>query len=239
MTKKLYLDNMYLKDFDATVVGVDGDLVFLDRTAFYPTGGGQPNDMGFLLNDGVKYEVTDVMKSQDNVVHRTSSGKVPKAGDKVHGVLDWNRRYAHMRYHTAIHIIDGVVNRDYSDRGLITGSQIYEDRARVDFDLPGITREIAEEIVGKANEVISSNLNVYARELSREDAEKIQGLARTAPGRELIKSLDRIRIIDISGFDLQADGGTHVSNTKEVGKILFKGIQSKGAHNKRVEFIVS
>ena len=144
-----------------------------------------------------------------------------------------------MRYHTAIHIIDGVVNRDYSDRGLITGSQIYEDRARVDFDLPGITREMAEEIIGKANEVISSNHNIYAREISSDEAQRIPGLARTAPGRELIKSLDRVRIIDISGFDTQADGGTHVSNTREVGEITFRSIQSKGAHNKRVEFVLS
>lgn len=240
LTDKLYLDSMYLKEFDATVVGSDGDLVYLDRTAFYPSGGGQPNDTGYLLgSSGLKYQVTDVVKSADNVGHRISSGNLPETGEKVHGVLDWDRRYAHMRFHTAIHIMDGVVNRDFSDRGLITGSQIYDDRARVDFDLPGITREMAEEIIGKANEVVMSNHDIYARELSREEAEKIPGLARTAPGRELIKSLERVRIIDISGFDLQADGGTHVSRTAEVGKILFKGIQSKGSHNKRVEFTLS
>ncbi len=230
---------MYLREFDATVVAIEGDVVSLDRTAFYPTGGGQPNDTGILVSDGISYDVSDVIKVGDDVGHRISSNGLPQPGAKVHGVLDWNRRYAHMRYHTAIHIIDGVVNRDYSDRGLITGSQIYEDRARVDFDLPGITREIAEEIIGKANEVISSNHDIFAREISSEEARHIPGLARTAPGRELIKSLDRVRIIDISGFDLQADGGTHVSNTSEVGKINFRAIQSKGAHNKRVEFVLS
>lgn len=230
---------MYLREFDATVVAIEGDMVALDRTAFYPTGGGQPNDTGILVTDGISYDVADVIKAGDEVMHRISSSSLPQPGSKVHGVLDWNRRYAHMRYHTAIHIIDGVVNRDYSDRGLITGSQIYEDRARVDFDLPGITREMAEEIIGKANEVISSNHSIYAREISSEEAQRIPDLARTAPGRELIKSLERVRIIDISGFDLQADGGTHVANTSEVGRITFRAIQSKGAHNKRVEFVLS
>ncbi|MHB1709054.1 MAG: alanyl-tRNA editing protein [Thermoplasmataceae archaeon] len=239
MTAKLYLNDMYIREFDATVAAIEGDLVYLDRTAFYPTGGGQPNDTGILVTDGISYDVADVIKVGDEVGHRISSDKPPQPGTKVHGVLDWNRRYAHMRYHTAIHIMDGVVNRDYSDRGLITGSQIYEDRARVDFDLPGITRDMAEEVIGKANEVISSNHDIYAREISSEEAQNIPGLARTAPGRELIKSLDRVRIIDISGFDLQADGGTHVSNTREVGKITFSSIQSKGAHNKRVEFVLS
>ena len=230
---------MYLREFDATVVAIEGDLVSLDRTAFYPTGGGQPNDTGILVTDGISYDVADVIKVGDDVGHRISSSSLPQPGAKVHGVLDWKRRYAHMRYHTAIHIIDGVVNRDYSDRGLITGSQIYEDRARVDFDLPGITREMAEEIIGKANEVISSNHDIYAREISSDEAQRIPGLARTAPGRELIKSLDRVRIIDISGFDIQADGGTHVFNSREVGEITFRSIQSKGAHNKRVEFVLS
>ncbi|MEM0156141.1 MAG: alanyl-tRNA editing protein [Thermoplasmataceae archaeon] len=239
MTAKLYLNNMYLKDFDAAVKSIDGDGIILDSTAFYPTGGGQPNDTGVLSAHGITYEITDVTKKGPDVAHRILGTSQPEVGDMVHGTIDWTRRYAHMRYHTAIHIMDGVVNRDYSDRGLITGSQIYEDRARVDFDLPGITRELAEEIIEKANEVVRAGHNVYAREITREEAEKIQGLARTAPGRELIKSLDTVRIIDISGFDMQADGGTHVANTREVGNIIFKGIQSKGAHNKRVEFVLS
>jgi misacylated tRNA(Ala) deacylase len=230
---------MYLRDFDAIVKSVDNSEVILDSTAFYPTGGGQPNDTGTLSASGVTYEVIDVNKQGTEVSHKISGTATPETGERVHGAIDWNRRYAHMRYHTAIHIMDGVVNRDYSDRGLITGSQIYDDRGRVDFDLPGITREEAEEIIGKANEVILAGHNVYAREITKEEAEKIPGLARTAPGRELIKSLDTVRIIDISGFDLQADGGTHVANTKEVGSITFKGIQSKGAHNKRVEFVLS
>lgn len=230
---------MYLKDFDAVVQSVEGNQVILDSTAFYPTGGGQPYDTGFLNGSGSRYEIMDVIKKGQDVAHVVSGDNVPAVGDKVHGTIDWGRRYAHMRYHTAIHIMDGVVNRDYSDRGLITGSQIYEDRCRVDFDLPGITKEMAEEIIGKTNDVIHAGHDVHAREISREEAEKISGLARTAPGKELIKSLDIVRIIDIAGFDMQADGGTHVSNTREVGTILFKGIQSKGAHNKRVEFILT
>jgi misacylated tRNA(Ala) deacylase len=141
-----------------------------------------------------------------------------------------------MKLHTALHIIDGVVEKMYS--GKITGSQIYDDRARIDFDVPGLDKAKAQEIIDNSQKVVNDNHKVTVKFLTKSEASAIQNIARTAPGEELLNSLDRVRIIDIEGFDFQLDGGTHVAQTKEVGKINITKYENKGSHNKRIEIVL-
>ncbi|MCL4371914.1 alanyl-tRNA editing protein [Candidatus Marsarchaeota archaeon] len=234
MTEKIYLTDSYIKEFDAKIVEVRENGVILDRTAFYPTGGGQPCDTGALrLDSGSTYNVTETAKAGDEVIHILSSVSGLSNGMSVHGAIDWSKRYMHMRLHTMLHIIDGVVYKDY--KGSITGGQIYDDKARMDFDVPGMTKETVMEIISAAQKIIDENHKVTPKVFSKEEAQSIKGLARTAPGEALLQTLDSIRVIDIEGFDFQSDGGTHVANTKEVGKIIFRKYENKGSHNKRVE----
>lgn len=239
MTEKLYFQNMDMKEFSAEIVSVNGNEVLLDRTAFYPTGGGQPNDTGELSVNGRDYSVIDVKKDNGDVVHVIEGEITASPGDKVKGTIDWDRRYAHMRYHTAVHILDAIVTKNYNDQGMLTGGQLYQDKARVDFDMQDFSRELVEKIIEEANEAISSDLKVYAKDVTREEALSMENVARTGPGRDLINSLDTVRLIVIETLDAQSDGGTHVSSTSQVGKISLLKIQSKGKHNKRVEFTLS
>lgn len=236
VTDKLYYSDMNLKEFDATILEVQGNEIILDRTAFYPTGGGQPNDTGTLEIDGLQYKVVDVKKNDGDVIHVLEDSRDAKKGAKVHGKIDWDRRYTHMRYHTAIHVLDGVVTKNYNEEGMLTGGQIYLDRARVDFDMQNFNRDLVEKIIDEANKFIAEGHGVHAKEISGKEASSIPNLARTGPGRELISNLDVVRLIGIDSLDEQSDGGTHVSNTSEVGKISLKKIENKGKRNKRVEF---
>lgn len=227
---------MDLKEFDATVLSVDGNEVVLDRTAFYATGGGQPNDTGILSGNFGEIKVTDVMKKDDDIVHQVENTKGILPGTKVHGTIDWDRRCKHMRYHSAIHVMDGIVTRKHGDQGLLTGGQIYEDRARIDVDMQDFSRELVEQIIQECNDFIREGHRIYQNEITREEALKMENLARTEPGRQLINSLETVRLIVIEDLDEQADGGTHVSNTKDIGKLVLSRIQSKGKRNKRIEF---
>jgi misacylated tRNA(Ala) deacylase len=232
MTDKLYLTDAYVKEFDAEVTAVGDNFVSLDKTSFYPTSGGQPCDTGTLQIGDIR-NVVDVKKSGEDVIHLLNSVEGIKTGDKVHGKIDWDRRYAHMRYHTALHVIDALVMNTFG--GKITGGQIYTDRARIDLDVPGLDREKAESIIKSSQELIDRKLDVTIRFLSKEEALNTKELARTKPGKELLKSLSVFRVIAISGLDMQLDGGTHVSNTGEIGKISLSKYESRGAHNKRIE----
>jgi misacylated tRNA(Ala) deacylase len=232
MTQLLYLDDPYLKEIDAQIVKADGNKVVLDKTIFYPGGGGQPADTGTILIEGKAMKVLGMEKTDGEVFHVLEAPL--EEGTKVHCAIDWEKRYKYMRYHTAIHIIDGVMVKEYG-AGLSTGGQIFEDRARVDFDMPQLNRQLAEEIIVKANRVVEQGLSVKIRYLTKDEALKVENLARTEPGRKLIESLDKVRIIDIEGLDFQADGGCHVANTKEVGKITLLGFENKGSHHKRIE----
>lgn len=133
MTEKLYWKDMYMREFEASVVNADGNRLILDRTIFYPASGGQINDTGKIAVNGKEYKVIDVKKEKDNVVHITDSDVNAKPGDKAEGAIDWDKRYMHMRLHTAIHVIDGIIVTRQRIEGFSTGSQIYDDRARVDF----------------------------------------------------------------------------------------------------------
>lgn len=236
MTDKLFLKDMYLKEFDAVVTAANENHVVLDRTAFYATGGGQPNDTGILKTPSGELKVVDVRKEGDEVIHTLETGQTITPGTKVHGEIDWDRRYSHMRFHSAIHVMDGIVTRKHGDQGLLTGGQIYEDRARIDMDMGDFNRELVEKILEECNTFISEGHRIHEKEVSRDVALKMENLARTEPGRRLIESLDTIRLIIIDDLDEQADGGTHVADSREIGKMVLSKVESKGKRNKRIGF---
>ena len=237
MTEKLYLTDSYVKEFEAKVIGIEGNSVLLDRTAFFPAGGGQLCDTGILESGGTSYKVVETCKCGDDVVHKLERADGLKVGDHVNGTIDWKRRYALMRLHTALHVMDAVVAKNYSN-GQITGGQIYEHRARIDFDMEGVSRELVEKIIAESQKIADECHPVRIRFLSREEATKMEGLARTAPGAELLKKLEIVRVVDIGDYDFQLDGGTHVANTKEIGRIKLIGYENKGARRKRIEIAV-
>ena len=239
MTDKVYWREMYRKEIEAEVVMSDISGIVLDRTVFYPTGGGQPNDTGTIDSDGVSIRIADVSKKGEDVLHIPSNREIIDKGTKVIARIDWGRRYAHMRYHSAIHVLDGIVSTRHESEALLTGSQIYQDHCRVDMNMEEFSREKVEQIIDQCNAFMGESHEIYQKVISREEALAIPNLSRTGPGKELIKSLDEVRVIVIEGLDEQADGGTHVRNTTEIGRINLMGIQSKGKRNKRIEFSIS
>ncbi len=232
--EKLYLDNSYLKEFDATIMAIDSNIVQLDRTAFFPTGGGQLCDTGTIESNNRTYKVLETKKSANMVMHTLDNVEGLNLGDHVHGKIDWQRRYALMRLHTALHVIDAVMVKKHNG-GQITGGQIYEHKARIDFDMEGMSKELVEQIIAESQQIVDAAQPVTVRMLNKEDAAKVEGLARTAPGAELLKKLDVVRVVDIGDIDFQLDGGTHVANTKEIGTIKLIGYENKGARRKRIE----
>jgi misacylated tRNA(Ala) deacylase len=230
MTEGLYLVDAYLREFDGRVVGATGEGVLLDRTVFYPEGGGQPADVGTLTaGPAHSWTVTGVAKSNEGIVHRVSGG-APPVGQEVHGTIDWDRRYAHMRYHTCLHILSGVVFHQFKSD--ITGGQIYLDRARMDLSIPEFDRSVADQVVAEVNRVVERDLPIVVRFVSRDELARNPGLVRVDP--QLVPDVDQIRVIDIQGFDAQADGGTHLRSTGEVGPVTLQKIENKGARNKRL-----
>ena len=230
MTELLFHEHSYLKKFDATVTDVADVGVALDRTAFYIGGGGQPSDTGTLTAGGRDYAVTGVKRDGGLLVHVIDEDK-PETGDLVSGHIDWERRYQLMRTHTALHILCGVVWRDYG--ALVTGGNMQPGEARMDFELERMSADFAEEVEAKINEEVAAARSVLAANLSREDAEEIPDLIRTKINL-LPAHIREVRTIDIQGLDVQADGGTHVNNTTEVGRIRVIGHESKGRINKRL-----
>ena len=230
MTDLLFHDHSYLQEFDATVTDVADSGVALDRTAFYIGGGGQPSDLGVLIADGHEYAVLGVKRDGGLLVHQID-GERPSAGSRVSGRIDWERRYQLMRTHTALHILCGVVWRDYG--ALVTGGNMQPGEARMDFELERMSADFAEEVEAKVNEEVTAARNVLAANLPREEAEQIPDLIRTKINL-LPANIREVRTIDIQGLDVQADGGTHVNNTTEVGRIRVVGHESKGRINKRL-----
>lgn len=230
MTDALYLTDAYRDAFETVVTASEGDSVLLEASAFYPTGGGQPCDTGTLVGpDGREHRVVDVSKDPRGIVHRLEGG-IPVLGTRVRGRVDWERRWSHMRHHTALHILSGVVYRRFGAR--ITGGQIYTDRARMDFSLPEFSRPIAEALVEGINEVVLQDLPVRVRFVPREELHRDPSLVRVAA--ELLPDVETVRLIDIEGFDVQADGGTHVRSTGEVGRATLLSIENKGSKHKRL-----
>ena len=232
MTETLYLQDAYTKEMDARVLSISNNEVELDRTVFYPSGGGEPCDTGHLQIGPETYSVAEVKKEGDRILHVLDRHAPVDVNTAVHGTIDWDKRYAYMRYHTATHVIDGIILNKYN--GVFTGGQIYSDRAHDDFDMPGLNRELALKILQEAQQVIDEGHPVVARTLSNEEALKIPDLVRTNPGRELIQRLQHVRVVEIVGFDSQMDGGLHVANTREIGKLELMDFENKGAHRKRI-----
>jgi misacylated tRNA(Ala) deacylase len=231
-TEQLYARDAYLRSFDARVVDVteDGGVV-LDRTVFYPTGGGQPHDTGSLAWDGRSTKVVEVRNRGLQIIHRLD-GPAPGIGAAVHGEIDWERRYALMRHHTALHSMSGVIFVLYD--AMVTGGQMYPDRARMDFLLPDLSAERLKTIQERTNELLAEGHPVTIRFLPRAEAFAIPDLIRTRVNL-LPEGIETIRVVNIEGIDQQADGGTHVANTREVGQVRIVGSENKGKGNKRLE----
>lgn len=234
MTVKLCWKDAYMKEFDSTVERIEGNKVVLRETAFYPTGGGVQNDTGTLTVNGSQYRVTDVSKSGDTIFHHLEGIPQAKVADTAHGAVDWERRYSLMRYHTAVHLMDGIVEKRYQNGG-ITGGSIFPDRARMDFAMENLNKELAQKIIDETNAEAAAGHNVSSRTISREEALAMPNLARTEPGRQLIMSMPEVRIVEIEGIDVQSDGGLHVANTREIGKLSLSKFENKGKHSKRIE----
>ena len=230
MTELLFHEHSYLKEFEATVTDVAEAGVALDCTAFYTGGGGQPSDSGILSADGREYAVAGIKRDGGLLVHLID-GDRPETGSRVSGRIDWERRYRLMRTHTALHILCGVVWRDYG--ALVTGGNMQPGEARMDFELERMSADFAEEVEAKINEEVEAARKVLAANLPREEAEEIPDLIRTKINL-LPAHIREVRTIDIQGLDVQADGGTHVNNTTEVGRIRVVGHESKGRINKRL-----
>ena len=234
MTDLLYQTDSYLKEFSATVVSVDESTrsIVLDRSAFYPGGGGQPCDFGLLEVNGVTYPVEKVKKQGDDVLHFLGGAEpLPTPGSASHGTLDWERRFKLMRTHTALHILCGTVFRDYGAK--VTGGDMEPLKGRMDFEFETMHAELVREIEGAVNAEVKKNHEIRVNILPREEAFQIPDLVRTKINL-LPEGITHVRTVEIVGLDLQADGGTHVANTSAVGEIKVVEYKSKGAINKRI-----
>jgi misacylated tRNA(Ala) deacylase len=234
MTEALYHTDAYLKDFAATITAVDGNKIALDRTAFYPGGGGQPNDVGTITAGDQTWNVIKVSKQGADVWHELDRA-APPIGTAVHGTLDWERRYQLMRTHTAMHILCGVIFRDYG--ASVTGGNMEPLKGRMDFEFETMRQEFVKQIEEKINVEVAQARPTHVKILPRDDAFQIPDLIRTKISL-LPPGIPEVRMVEIEGLDLQADGGTHVANTAEVGRIRVTDYKSKGKINKRIEVVV-
>ena len=235
MTEVLYLLDCYLKEFEATVESVKDDkYVVLDKTAFYPNAGGQPYDTGKLvrLSDNAEFSIVYVAKFGDVISHEfTPVGLQP--GDKVKGIIDWDRRYRHMRMHTAAHVIANVIEKEAGAK--ITGNQLGLDKSRLDFSLDNFDREKFKEYEAKANQIISDNRKVNLSIVSREEAEqKLSRLTTLAKG--FPPEIKEVRLVEIEGFTIEGSGGTHLASTGEIKGIKIVNLENKGKNNRRMYY---
>ncbi|MFH1591486.1 MAG: alanyl-tRNA editing protein AlaXM [archaeon] len=232
MDEALYLNDCYLKEFDAKVVSVkDGKFVVLDKTIFYPKSGGQPEDLGVLKKGDEEFKVVFAGKFDGHISHEVDHEGLQE-GDEVHGVLDWERRYELMRYHTAAHILSGMFHKEAGAK--ITGGGFDIGKGRIDFDLEDFDRERMQEFFDKSNAIVREDHEIKVYTMPREEALAIPEMLKLA--NVLPPSIKELRIIDIVDFDRQPDGGTHVHKTGEVGKITFMKAENKGKNNRRVYF---
>ena len=234
MTTLLYQTDSYLKEFSAaiTLVDVETRAVVLDQSAFYPGGGGQPCDFGSLTVGGVSYPVEKVKKQGDDVLHFLGgTSALPAPGSATNGTLDWVRRHQLMRTHTALHILCGTVFRDYGAK--VTGGDMDPLKGRMDFEFETMRGELVRDIETAVNTEVQKGRDIKVKILPREEAFQIPDLIRTKINL-LPEGIMQVRTVEIVGLDLQADGGTHVMNTSEVGKVKVADYKSKGAINKRI-----
>ena len=222
MAELLFREDPYLRACEATIVSVHEGAVELDRTVFYPLGGGQAGDTGRLGD----WRVIDTRKGADTVLHILEPGAAPQPGMKVAIEIDWERRYRLMRYHTALHLLGSVV------KAAVTGGRINDDKAHLDFDIE-MEKLVKDTIEARLNELTSTSIDTEARWIADAELDARPDLVRTmsvAPPR----GEGRVRLLEIPGVDLQACGGTHVKNTAEIGKLSVARIRSEGKRNKRI-----
>ena len=231
MTELLYLKDHYLKEFQAEVKEANGVFIILDKTGFYPSSGGQPSDFGKIFHNNQEYKVLSVKKVSQEIQHELNKNGI-KIGDKIKGVIDWERRYKLMRAHTAAHIISEVIHKE--TKALITGNQLDIDKIRIDFSLENFDKEKMQRYIERANEIIQQDLPITTEFLTREEALKLPQISKLAMG--LPEAIKEVRILKIGEFDLQADGGTHVKSTKEIRRLEFISTENKGKANRRLYF---
>ena len=234
MTDRIYLRDANLLSFTATVLSVDDNRVELDQTAFYATSGGQPHDTGHITWESGAASVIDVRSVEGKVLH-TLAGLIPEVGTEIHGEIDADRRKNMMRTHTAMHILCGVIWRDW--KRVVTGGNMDSLSGRMDFEIEQIPEGFAKKIEDLCNVEIKADRPVEVSFMSRESAVFDRDLIRTKTNL-VPESISEIRVVDIVGLDRQADGGTHVSSTNQVGRIEITKTESKGKGFKRVRFVL-
>jgi misacylated tRNA(Ala) deacylase len=235
-TKQLYLYDSYQREFEAKIQNVNGNQIILNQTAFHPLTGGVAYDTGYLTKDNTKYRVlrVEINRETKEITHILEDASGLSADDTVKGLIDWERRYRLMRLHTAAHLIAAIMYRDYN--ALITGGQVDCEQAKLDFNLPKTDREVFEDAVAKANIEESKGAQLKMYFLERAEALKVPGIVKLA--ERMPPEVKELRIVEIPGIDMQADGGPHVNNTREIGEMILVRIENKGKSQRRVYFTV-
>lgn len=230
-TERLELADATLREWDATVLDATEEGVVLDRSAFYPGGGGQPPDHGVLLWGGVQSRVVGARKGDDLVLQIAEGDPIPGAGIAVRGAVEDERRTALMRTHSALHLLGGVVFQEYG--ALVTGGNMEPLTGRLDFNLPEIPGDFKERVAEACAAEVEKDREIVVKVLPRDEAFEIPDIIRTATNL-LPPGLTEVRIVDIVGLDTQADGGTHVASTRFIGGIEVVKVESKGKANRRI-----
>ena len=235
MTILIHMEDSYAREFEAVVEIADGNRIVLDRTAFSPRGGGLPSDTGFIFKGEVRYEVAEVLKQEGVIRHILKDAAGLASGDGVRGEINWERRYALMRMHTASHLLAATLNREHGV--LITGNQVDTVQTRMDFNVERFDRDLMNACVEKTNLIIARDIHLKVYSMEREKAFEIPGIVKIAKG--LPPEMKTLRIVEIGDADIQADGGVHVAHTAEIGKICLLRLENKGKTNRRIYFTLS
>ncbi|MGA3192586.1 MAG: alanyl-tRNA editing protein AlaXM [Candidatus Bathyarchaeia archaeon] len=235
MTRALYLEDSYLKECEAVVASVkDGKYVILDQTVFYPKGGGQPCDTGKIIRGNEVYKIVYVGKFSGEISHEVDHAGL-KQGERVQCIIDWDRRYRLMRSHTAAHLFASLLCNGTG--ALVTGNQLETDKIRFDFSLEQFNPDLLQKYVDETNQLLSKDVPVKSYELPREEALKIPGVVKMAEA--FPPDIPRLRVVELVNLDKQADGGTHVRNLNEVGRITLLKTENKGKNNRRIYFTLT
>ena len=227
----LFIEDSYLKDFDATILNIDSNKIILDRTAFYAKSGGQPGDIGKIILNGKEINIIDtVYDNKQNILHVCENSNDLKIDEKIKGKIDWNIRYKHMRMHTALHLLCSLIPYD------VTGGQISYEKSRLDFNADDKIEK--EEIENKINQLVEDDHEISYQWITLEELDNQPDLVRTMSVKPP-RTNNKIRLVKIGNVDLQPCGGTHVRRTKEIGSIRIGKIENKGKMNRRVNLSIS
>ncbi|MCZ6533508.1 MAG: alanyl-tRNA editing protein [SAR324 cluster bacterium] len=234
MTERLYQHDAYLKEFNAQVIETTSDGVMLDCTAFFPSGGGVQGDEGTLTSQsGETYRVMETLDGEQGILHRLDRQGL-RQGDAIKGALDWQRRFTLMRYHTATHVLTGIMFKEYGVR--VTGNQLTPEKGRVDFAFETFDREALEEGFRRSNALVAQDLPVEISFVPAEEAKARPELFKLETAFH--HDYSELRLVDIVNFDVQADGGCHVAKLSEIGKLVLTKSENKGKANRRVYFVL-